>query len=112
MDAKKIGARIKQVRLERGITQADLSQMADLTTKYMSNIECGFKLPKLETFIRIANVLETDANSLLADVLESPKALNANLADRLSLLPQEEQRRLLRMFEIMINDAISHTTNR
>lgn len=112
MEAKKIGARIKQARIARGITQADLSQMADLSTKYMSNIECGFKLPKLETFIRIINVLETDANSLLADVLETPTAHNSSLVDRLSHLPQSEQRRLLRMFEIMIDDAIAQTANK
>ena len=46
MDAKKIGNRIKLIRKARGLTQADLAQMVDLTPKYLSNLECGFKLPK------------------------------------------------------------------
>ena len=57
MDAKKIGNRIKLIRKARGLTQADLAQMVDLTPKYLSNLECGFKLPKFETFISIANAL-------------------------------------------------------
>ena len=58
MDATKIGNRIKLTRKSRGLTQADLAQMVDLTPKYLSNLECGFKLPKFETFISIANALK------------------------------------------------------
>ena len=45
MDAKRIGLRIQEVRMQRGLTQAALAQMLDITPKYMSNIECGDKIP-------------------------------------------------------------------
>lgn len=35
MDAKKIGNRIKLIRKAKGLTQADLAQMVDLTPKYL-----------------------------------------------------------------------------
>ena len=69
MDAVKVGARIKAARKVRRLTQAVLAQEVDITPKYLSNIECGAKVPKLETFIEIANALEVDANTLLVDVL-------------------------------------------
>ena len=45
MDAQKVGRRIQEVRKDRGLTQSELSQKVDLSTKYISNIECGFKTP-------------------------------------------------------------------
>ena len=44
--------------------------MVDLSTKYISNVECGFKTPKLNTFVSIANALQCDADLLLLDVLD------------------------------------------
>ena len=69
MEAAKVGVRIQEVRRARGLTQAELAQAVDITPKYLSNIECGAKIPKFETFIAIANALEIDANTLLVDVL-------------------------------------------
>ena len=70
MDSQKMGRRIQEVRKSRGITQSELAQKVDLSTKYISNIECGFKTPTMDTFIAIANALQCDANSLLSDVLD------------------------------------------
>lgn len=105
MDARKIGKRIQMARKEKGLTQAELAQMVDLTPKYLSNVECGEKLPKLETFVRIANGLQCDANSLLADVLNVATMENGSAISRkLSALPVEEQRRLIRILEVMIDE--------
>lgn len=69
MDAQKVGRRIQTVGRARGLAQAELTQRLDLSTKYISNMVCGFKLPKLNTFVAMANALQCDANLLLADVL-------------------------------------------
>lgn len=106
MDARTIGKRIQAARLERGWTQAVLAQKADLTPKYLSNIECGEKLPKLETFITIANALEIDANSLLVDELNvAPSIICSELGERLQKMPLQRQQRLLRLFGALIEDA-------
>ena len=73
MDAQKVGKRIQEIRKARGLTQAELAQQVDLSTKYISNIECGLKMPKLNTFVSIANALQCDANVLLSDVLDVTK---------------------------------------
>ncbi len=106
MDAQKVGRRIQEVRRSRGITQSELAQMLDLSTKYISNIECGFKTPKLNTFVAIANALQCDANSLLSDVLDTTTGQESGLVSKkLLALPAEEQRRLLRVLEVMIAET-------
>ena len=106
MDAQKVGKRIQEVRKARGLTQAELSQMLDLSTKYISNIECGFKTPKLNTFVAIANALKCDANQLLSDVLDVTTGQESGqVPEKLLSLPAEEQRRILRVLEVMIEEA-------
>ena len=105
MDAKKIGNRIKLIRKSRGMTQADLAQMVDLTPKYLSNLECGFKLPKFETFISIANALKVDADKLLRDVLDvSTSTASSEISEKLAALPTDEQRKIMRILDVMINE--------
>lgn len=106
VDAQKVGRRIQKVRKSRGITQSELAQMVDLSTKYISNIECGFKTPKLNTFVAIANALQCDANSLLSDVLDTTTGQESSLVSKKLLdLSVEEQRRLLRVLEVMIDET-------
>ncbi|MBR1781279.1 MAG: helix-turn-helix transcriptional regulator [Oscillospiraceae bacterium] len=106
MDAQRVGKRIQEVRKSRGLTQAELAQMVDLSTKYISNIECGFKTPKLNTFVAIANALQCDANLLLSDVLDVATGQESgSVSKKLLALPVEEQRRILRVLEIMVEEA-------
>lgn len=107
MDAKKIGAQIQQARKAAGMTQDALAQSVGLSTKYVSNLECGNKTAKLETFILICNALHVDANTLLADVLDcSPNiAITAStLSKRLDKLPTSKQKKILHVVEVMISD--------
>jgi len=106
MNAQKVGKRIQEIRKSRGLTQEKFAEMVDLSTKYISNIECGFKIPKLNTLVNIANALQCDANSLLADVLDVTIRQESGLiSEKLLSLPLEEQRRILRIVEIMIDEA-------
>lgn len=106
MDAVKVGERLRAARKARGLTQSELSQLVDLTPKYISNLECGFKCPKLETFVAIANALNCDANTLLVDVLDTTISEDSSrISERMARLPITDQRKLLRLFNIMIEEA-------
>lgn len=106
MDAQKVGKRIQEARKSRGLTQEELSQMVELSAKYISNVECGFKTPKLSTFVAIANALQCDANQLLSDVLDVTTCQESgHISSKLFALPAEEQRRILRVLEVMIDDS-------
>ena len=106
MDAAKIGQRIQQVRKTRRMTQSQLAAKVDISTKYLSNIECGDKVPKFETFVAIANALEVDANSLLVDVLTvSSVIISSEITEKLAKLSPYKQRRVKRLFDVIIEDA-------
>lgn len=106
MDAAKMGQRIQQARKARGMTQSQLATKLDISTKYLSNIECGDKVPKFETFVAIANALEVDANTLLVDVLTVSSAIiSSEISEKLAKLSPYEQRRMKRLFDVMIEDA-------
>lgn len=71
MNKASIGKRIRTCREEKGWSQEAFAEEIGLSIAYTGMIERGEKVPRLETFIRIANVLEVSAGFLLADVLQA-----------------------------------------
>ncbi len=105
MDAKKIGRNIRTVRMERKLTQEQLSWKVGITSKYLSNIECGAKIPKFETFVSIANALNIDANTLLSDELTAMTQVECGqLWEKISKLPPQRQKNVLKMVELMLEN--------
>ena len=94
MNQKAIGRRIKTARETTRLTQEQLAELVDLSPMHVSVIERGVKLPKLETLINIANVLDVPADVLLQDVVNNQTKLCASEASELiKQLPREDQRR-------------------
>lgn len=92
MDQKAIGRRIKTARERKKFTQEQLTEAVDLSHMHVSVIERGGKLPKLETLINIANVLDVSADLLLQDVVYNQTKLYASEAsDLIAQLPREDQ---------------------
>jgi DNA-binding XRE family transcriptional regulator len=48
-----IGARIKEIRTKKGITQEQLSERMEINPKYLSSIERGKENPTLNTLIKL-----------------------------------------------------------
>ena len=96
MNQKAVGRRIKAAREHKRLTQEQLAELVDLSPMHVSVIERGVKLPKLETLINIANVLDVSADVLLQDVVNNQTKLFASEASELiKQLPREDQRRVL-----------------
>jgi len=106
VDDQRVGKRIQEVRKSRRLTQEELAEAVELSTKYISNVECGYKMPRLNTFVEIANALKCDANRLLFDVLDVTTEQESGLiSKKLLTLSTEEQRRILHILEVMIDEA-------
>ena len=96
MDQKAIGKRIKSAREKKGLTQEQLAEQVNLSPMHISVIERGNKLPRLETLIKIANVLDVSADTLLQDVVNNQIKLHTSEASNLiAQLYREDQRRVL-----------------
>ncbi len=67
LDYKRIGMRIKEKRKNIGISQAQLAETVDLSTKYISQIERGVRHLSLDSLADIAVVLNASVDMLLFD---------------------------------------------
>lgn len=60
-----IGERIKKERLARGMNQEDLGKLLGVTKVSVCGYENGNRVPTMETFEELLNVLNVDPNYLL-----------------------------------------------
>lgn len=61
----RIGRRIRAIRVEKGLSQAELGESVGLNANRIQQYENGARNPKLELCKQIAEVLEVEASALL-----------------------------------------------
>ena len=71
---QKIGARFREVRNLKGLSQSQVAEKAKLSVPVISDIENGRSKIWLITFAKICEALEVSANDILR--LDTPAALN------------------------------------
>ena len=62
---RELGARIRELRKERNLTQFQLGEMAGSDHNYIYEIENGKKSPTIDTLCRIADALDVRVNDLI-----------------------------------------------
>ena len=62
LDKEIIGKKIRQIRREKGLSQEELSEKIDISPRHMCTIENGNSFPSIETFIKIAKILDININ--------------------------------------------------
>ena len=82
--------KIREIRLSKGISQADLAARCNLSRSYLSMIESGQKHPNAVRLRKIAAELGVPAAALLADEDETEE-LNKHLALMADLSPEDQQ---------------------
>ena len=65
MNEKRIGHRIKKLRLSKKMTLESLAKSTGFTTGYLSRIENSENAPPISTLSKIAQALEVDISFLL-----------------------------------------------
>ena len=68
VDAEVFGLTVRRLRAERGITQEDLAELADLNVSYIGFIERGENVPTLTIVLNLAEALGIEVGELLRDV--------------------------------------------
>lgn len=91
---KKIGQRIRKVRLEHGIKQKDLARKIGISQGALTNFELGRRKISLEWLLKISRALEVPVGYFMGAVEPEPEEDN--------LGPKEH--RLLRAFRRMSRD--------
>lgn len=102
MDAQAVGRRIRAAREAKGLTQEDLAALVDISPTHVSVIERGTKIPRLDTFVAIANVLGVSADSLLFDVVDhAVESVAAELSAAIETLSQADKVRILKVVRVL-----------
>lgn len=65
MNGKTIGQKIKEIRLANHLTQIDVEEKAELYPHYLSQLENGYKQPRIQTLKRIAAALGVSMMQLI-----------------------------------------------
>lgn len=65
LDYAEIGRRIARRRKQLGLKQSEAEERADISYKYLSNIERGVSIPSTEVIMRLAQALDTTPDEFL-----------------------------------------------
>lgn len=108
------GSRLKQARLRKNMTQAQLAKEVGVTKGAIGNYESEVSSPKEDILIRLMEVLEVDANFLFQDLVHSPfpdetakppdrpKTIEARiLSAGIDKMPAEDRERALAMMRMI-----------
>ncbi len=102
IDYKKLGMRIKEIRINRNLTQENLAQMVNCNPSHISNVENAHTKVSLIVLLSIANALDTTIDYLLANQYKKSKtALDSAILKSLEKFDNEKKERILKMIELM-----------
>lgn len=90
LDYKEIGKRIAARRKQLGLRQSEVEERADLSYKYLSNIERGISIPSTEVIMRLASALETTPNEFLIGTCQLDEEHWRDLADMLRYFDEKK----------------------
>lgn len=65
IDYSEVGKRLARRRRELGLKQCEVCEKADLSYKYLSNLERAISLPSLTVFMKLCEILKTTPNEIL-----------------------------------------------
>ena len=79
MNEEKIGQLIRKLRTEKGLTQAELTELLHVSNKTVSKWECGSGCPEISLFPQLSRVLDVDSSALFSGEIERKSQDSGNL---------------------------------
>ena len=84
-----IGAKIKEFRLKRNLTQKELAKIVNVGDTTIANYEKGFRSPKKDTMFDLANAFNISIDDLFPPVQKNALESTKHLPDASDLLTQQ-----------------------
>ena len=85
--------RLKAIRKNKNITQAELAQRLNIVTGTVSSYEQGLKYPSVEVLVKICDVLEISSDYLLG--------IYDNLSFKMGGITEEQEQPFLQLLSIV-----------
>ena len=92
VDKLTMGDRVKEARKKAGLTQEKLAERLDISVEFVGQIERGQKLPGMQVFIKLIEVLNVSADYLLRDSISTGQLFGDNaLGSKIEQLSRKER---------------------
>ena len=82
MNRLTMGDRVKEARKNQNLTQEQLAECLDVSVEFVGQIERGLKMPSMQVFIRLIEVLNVSADYLLRDSVSTGQLFGDNAIGR------------------------------
>lgn len=91
-----LGRRIRDIRKAKGWTQEELGSRADISYKFIGEIERGQQNPSFDTLVKIADALEVELYELLRfeEGIPSRKELESGVAKIIKGISEKDLRQI------------------
>lgn len=101
---REAGVRIQQIRNKRGYTREALAEMADISNKFLYEVENGKKGFSASILVKIANALEISCDYIL-NGSRKKGSYNPKLLETIELFSEEEIINIINLLEIVYKVA-------
>lgn len=105
IDYSAVGKRISLIRKNRGMTQEQLAEKAELSNIYISHIENSRSIPSLETLMKLCSALDiTPDEVLLGTKQDMENYLQSDIQKKLILCTPKERRMVSRFIDLLLEE--------
>lgn len=102
-EAKALAAKVKQLRLDHNLTQAQVAEKLNVTPGYICNVENNHTAMSMRMLTYFAQLTGTTLDALAGDLLPEYKetALDHELMLAIRELPEDTKRKVLEIVKIL-----------
>ena len=102
LDFRLIGQRIKEIRIEKRLTQEYIAKMTDVNVSHISNIETNKVKVSLTLLVGICNALDVTIDYLLENEYHTPTTVTEKeLINTVKNMEKDKQEILLRIAKVL-----------
>lgn len=100
-----IGIRLRDIRMNRGISQKELAKILEVNPSYVANMECGHTAISISVLQKLCTILDIKAHQLLCDVSYDDQLLMLNqlMADSEQQMSPERYELVRRAYILLLN---------
>lgn len=106
IDYPDIGARIRKIRLSKGMSQEKLAEACDVGVSHISHVECGHTIPSMKLFLAIVNTLECSADELLCKEIKTAKPIVSSWLSEMVADCTDEEVKIISDMVLSLKDSL------
>lgn len=108
IDNHKVGSKIRNLRINKNLTQEEFSEKIGISVSYLGKIESGKRLASIKILEKTCEILNTSLVAVLLD-LKDEEYINSIWSEKSKNLSIKEKEDVLTIFEMILDLMNSKT---